>query len=54
MELHPVTILLGIIVTIIMLFIVGVGFSCTIYEKFPEQHPEMKLYHELGKKVKLC
>lgn len=54
MELHPVTITIGVILAIIMLVVVGTGLGCTVYKKFPDTHPELKHWHDFAKSYKLC
>jgi len=54
MELHPITVAIGIIVLIIMLVVVGLGMSCGLYINFPDTYPQLQQFHDLAKSGKLC
>ena len=54
METHPVTIIIGIICTIFLVALVGLGMACTAYKMEPERYPLFKPYYEYAKTKKVC
>jgi len=54
METHPVTIILGIIGGIILLALVSLGFSCTLYRFYPNEYEYLKPFYEYSKSKRIC
>ena len=54
MDTHPVTIFVGIICTFILIGLVSLGMSCTLYKMEPDTHPLLRPYYEFAKSKKVC
>ena len=46
MDTHPITILIGIIGTFLLISLVSLGFSCIGYKMDPDTYPILKPYYE--------
>ena len=54
MELHPVTLTIGFICTVIMGVLVAVGLGCTAYKVEPTKYHFLKPYYQYVKDKKVC
>ena len=54
MEQHPVTNIIGVICGIVLIVLVGLGFSCILYTYYPAQYEMLKPIYEYTKLKKIC
>ena len=54
MELHPVTLTIGAVCTIILIALVGVGVGCTAYKFEPDTYHFLEPYYQYVKDKKVC
>lgn len=54
MELHPVTISIGILGALSLVLLTATGLSCTVYLMDPENHQYLKFLYQLAKLKKIC
>jgi hypothetical protein len=54
MDTHPVTILIGIICTFILIGLVSLGLTCAAYKSDSTTYELFKPYYEYAKSKKVC
>ena len=54
MDTHPVTILVGIVGGVCLLFLVSLGLSCSGYKLYPQEYEILKPYYEYAKSKRMC
>lgn len=54
MYLHPITLIIGAIGTIILLLLTAAGLSCSIYILQPTEYEFLKHFYDLAKIKRIC
>ena len=54
MELHPVTLFLGVLGCIALVMLTATGLACSVYVLDPDNYPHLKFLYQLAKLKRIC